>query len=212
MLNMDYTDRLRKTVMGFSGMRSEDFDLSVPYWQHKTYEKGELFNEYKNVCKYLGFILDGVFRLYRFQDRSGVEKNMFFFTTNQFMCSFKGFFSQNKCEYYTESMTQSQILYIHYDRVQYLYKTSPAWERFGRIFVESALHTVITNTEAFMFKSPQGRYQELISVHPDIFNSVPLYHIASFLGIEAPSLSRIRKRIAAKKSNTATRSQLLQIE
>jgi len=34
--------------------------------------------------------------------------------------------------------------------------------------------------------------------HPDIFNKVPLYHLASYLGIQAPSLSRIRKRMVGK--------------
>jgi hypothetical protein len=28
-------------------------------------------------------------------------------------------------------------------------------------------------------------------------NAIPLYHISSYLGIQGPSLSRIRKRIAA---------------
>ena|SRR6185437_445403 len=29
--------------------------------------------------------------------------------------------------------------YLYYDHLQHLYKTSPAWERFGRIFAESVL-------------------------------------------------------------------------
>ncbi len=179
-----------------SGMSRADFDLSLNYWQPKQYKKGEFYNEYKNVCKYLGFVLNGVFRIYRFNDETGVEKNILFFTGDQFMSSYKSFFSQQGCEYYTESMTASEILYIHYDHLQYLYKTSPAWERFGRMFAEAVLHAVMTNTEAMLFKTHEERYTELINTHPDIFKSVPLYHIASYLGIEAPSLSRIRKRQA----------------
>jgi CRP-like cAMP-binding protein len=195
---MDAIERLRKMVGDISGMSGADFDLSVDYWQQKTYKKGEFYNEYKNVCRYLGFILTGVFRIYKFHEQSGDEKNMQFFTDDQFMTSFKSFFSQESCEYYTESMTQSDILYIHYDHLQQLYKTSPAWERFGRIFAESVLQAVMNNTEAILFKSPEDRYAELLSIHPHICNAVPLYHIASYLGIEGPSLSRIRKRMALK--------------
>jgi CRP-like cAMP-binding protein len=191
-------ERLRKMVGDISGMSREDFDLSIDYWQFKTYKKGEFYNEYKNVCKYVGFVLTGVFRIYKFLDQSGVEKNMQFFTNDQFMTSFKSFFSQESCEYYTESMTESDILYIHYDHLQYLYKTSHAWERFGRIFAQSILHAVMNDTEAILFKSPEDRYTELISTHPHILKSIPLYHIASYLGIEGPSLSRIRKRMALK--------------
>lgn len=186
-------------VIGVSGMSRVDFDLSIDYWKPKTYKKGEFYNEYKSVCRYLGFIQTGVFRIYKFHEESGVEKNMQFFTDDQFMTSFKSFFSQESCEYYTESMTDSDILYIHYDDLQHLYKTYPAWERFGRIFAESVLHAVLSSTEAFMFKSPEDRYADMLSVHPHICNVVPLYHIASYLGIEGPSLSRIRKRLALKE-------------
>lgn len=195
---MEPIERLRNIVVGISGMSPADFDLSTNYWRSTTYKKGEFYNEYKNVCRYLAFVLTGVFRIYKFLDQEGIEKNMQFFTNDQFMTSFKSFFNQEACEYYTESMTESDILYIHYDHLQLLYKTSPAWERFGRIFAESVLRAVLDNTEAFMFRSPEDRYKELINVHPDICNSVPLYHIASYLGIEGPSLSRIRKRMALK--------------
>ena len=120
------------------------------------------------------------------------------------MCSFKGFFSQDNCEYYTQSLIKSKILYIHYNSLQHLYKISPVWDRFGRVFAESSLLAVMNNTEAVMFKSPEERYLELINGQPDIFNLVPLYHIASYLGIKGPSLSRIRKRIVTKENSIST--------
>lgn len=193
---MEDLERLRNVVNHVSGMNKEDFDLSIPYWQVKTYNKDDYYNEYKNVCKYLGFVLNGVFRIYKNIEESATEKNMLFFTDDQFMTSYKSFFSQQSCDYYTQAMTSSSVLYIHYDHLQKLYKLSPSWERFGRILAESALNAVMNNTEGFLFKTPEDRYRELIKNHPDIFQSVPLYHIASYLGIEGPSLSRIRKRMA----------------
>ena len=41
---------------------------------------------------------------------------------------------------------------------------------------------------------PEKRYQELIKDHPEILKRVPQQYIASYLGITAVSLSRIRKR------------------
>ncbi|OOQ57706.1 Crp/Fnr family transcriptional regulator [Mucilaginibacter pedocola] len=194
---MEPIAQLKKSVMEVSGMREEDFALSLPYWHHKTYKKGEFYNEYRNVCKHLGFILSGVFRIYRFDDRTSTERNMLFFTANQFMSPYKSFLNQQACEYYTEAMSVADIYYIHYDHLQYLYQTSPAWERFGRLYAEAALNTVMTNTEGFLFKTAEERYREMLDIHPDIFDAVPLYHIASYLGIEGPSLSRIRKRLKA---------------
>jgi CRP-like cAMP-binding protein len=193
---MEDLERLQKIVNAVSGMNKEEFDISLPYWQFKTYHKGEFYNEYKNVCKYLGFVLSGVFRIYKYHEESATEKNMLFFTDDQFMTSYKSFFSQLSCDYYTEAMTPASVLYIHYDHLQLLYEQSAAWERFGRILAEYALNAVMNNTEGLLFKSAEDRYQQLVKTHPHIFRSVPLYHIASYLGIEGPSLSRIRKRMA----------------
>lgn len=198
---MEDLERLQKMVNAVSGMSKKDFDLSIPYWQVKTYQKGEFYNEYKNVCKHLGLVLNGVFRIYKYHEESATEKNMIFFTDDQFMTSYKSFFNQLACDYYTEAMTPASVLYIHYDQLQLLYKLSPSWERFGRILAELALNAVMNNTEGFLFKTPEDRYQELIKNHPDIFKAVPLYHIASYLGIEGPSLSRIRKRMALSEKS-----------
>ena len=43
--------------------------------------------------------------------------------------------------------------------------------------------------------SPEDRYQKLMETRPDLVNRVPQYMIASFLGIQPESLSRIRKRM-----------------
>lgn len=191
-------EHLKMITQSFCGMSNEDFAISTPFWVEGSFKKGDFYNEYKNVCKYMGFVLSGVFRVYKVDEHSGTERNMLFFTNNQFMSSFKSFLNQTACEYYTQSVTDAELLYIHYDHLQHLYRSSAAWERFGRIFAESALDAVMSNTEGFLFKTPEARYLEMLKVHPDIFQSVPLYHIASYLGIEAPSLSRIRKRTQAR--------------
>ena len=179
-------------------MKPEEFELSLPHWKLKQYKKGEFYNEYKNVCKHLGFIISGVLRIYRVNETTGEEKNMLFFTDHQFVTSFTSFLSQTACEYYTEAMADSLILYIHIDQLNGLYEQSHQWERFGRRVAETAFYEVMRSTEGFLFKTPEDRYREMIAKHPDIFNSVPLYHIASYLGIQGPSLSRIRKRMVGK--------------
>ncbi|MBT2564750.1 Crp/Fnr family transcriptional regulator [Pedobacter sp. ISL-68] len=189
---------LLRTVLGSAGMKPEAFELSLPHWKVKQYKKGEFYNEYKNVCKHLGFVINGVFRIYRVNSETGEEKNMLFFTDRQFVASYKSFMSQTACEYYTEAMVDSLILYIHIDHLNELYVQSHQWERFGRIVAETAFHEVMTNTEGFLFKTPEDRYREMMEKHSNIFNSVPGYHIASYLGIQGPSLSRIRKRMAGK--------------
>lgn len=183
----------------FAGMSGEAFALSASFWQQKHYGKGEFFNEYKNVCKHLGFIIDGVFRTYYVDDATAEEKNVFFFSKHQIVVSYKSFVDQAPCNYHTAAMTDAVIYYIQYEQLTTLYRQSHEWERFGRLVAEKAFGLAMNRAEDFIFLTPEQRYQELTQQHPDIFNAVPLYHIASYLGIQGPSLSRIRKRMAGKQ-------------
>lgn len=46
-----------------------------------------------------------------------------------------------------------------------------------------------------IYETPTERYQKLFSLRPKVMEQVPQHYIASYLGIKAESLSRIRKRI-----------------
>ena len=195
---MNTREILQSAFYQFSGMSSDAFELSVDYWHEKSFQKGELFNDYKNVCKELGFIVKGTFRSYIIDYKSGDEKNVFFYSPDGFVCAYKSFVNQIPCEYYTEALTDAHIICINIFDLQKLYKKSHEWECFGRLAAEMAATIVIDRVESFLIKSPEERYLELIKAHPELSEKVPLYHISSYLGIQGPSLSRIRKRLASK--------------
>jgi CRP-like cAMP-binding protein len=189
---------LEKAFHSFTGMSSEAFRLSEKFWQVKSYKKGEFYNDFQQVCKHLGFVLEGVFRTFHVDEKSADEKNIFFYTNNQIVVSYASFINQVPCHYYTQSMLASKVIYIHFDKLMSLYRESHEWERFGRLIAEQASNVALNRTESLLFQSPEQRYLDLTSQHPDIINSIPLYHISSYLGIQGPSLSRIRKRLSQK--------------
>ena len=140
-------EQLKRAMSSAVNMDAETFNLSLPYWKLKEYKKGEFYNEYHNVCKHLGFIIHGVFRIYRADDQTNEEKNMLFFSKHQFVASYTSFLSQKPCNYYTASMDVSMVLYIHIDHLKKLYQESHQWERFGRYIAETALHDIRINSD-----------------------------------------------------------------
>lgn len=109
--------QLEAIVKTFSGMDEAAFDLSRGMWQEKTYQKGDFYNEYRSVCKYLGVVLDGVFRTYYVDEKTGGEKNLFFYSPNQVVVSYASFLTQSPCKYYTQAVTDARIWYIHIDQL-----------------------------------------------------------------------------------------------
>jgi CRP-like cAMP-binding protein len=191
-------DTLKQALHAFAGLDEDDFQLSDRFWHYKTYRKGEYYNEYKSVCKYLGFITQGVFRSFIIDAKTLQEKNVFLYTVNGFVVTFKSFINKLPCDYHTQAMTDASVVYICVDDLLSLYKRSHKWERFGRLLAQEAFNVSIERTESILFKTPEERYLYLVNNHPNIFDTIPLYHISSYLGIKGPSLSRIRKRISIK--------------
>ena len=195
---MTEIDILKFALNQFADLTADDFELSTNFWQQKEYKKGEYYNQHKSVCKYLGFITTGVFRSYIIDNKTSEEKNVFLYSKNQFVVTFKSFINQIPCDYHTQAMTDATVVYINIADLLSLYKQSHKWEKFGRLLAQEAFNVAIARTESFVFQTPEERYLDLIKYHPDIFNNIPLYHISSYLGIQGPSLSRIRKRISGK--------------
>ena len=195
---MTEIEKLAFALRQFAGLSEEDFKLSSEFWMPKNYKKGEFYNLRGNVCTYLGFIVDGVFRSYTIDEKAGEEKNVFLYSANGFVVPFKSFLNQIPCDYQTQAMTDASIIYIRYSDLLSLYQTSHQWEKFGRLLAQETFNITMSRIEGFILKTPEERYLDLIKQHPDIFNNVPLYHISSYLGIQGPSLSRIRKRISGK--------------
>lgn len=195
---MTNIEKLQHALQQFAGISAEQFELSIPHWNYKSYQKGEYYNHHRTICKDLGFVTSGVFRSYIIDETTGEEKNVFLYSANGFVVSFKSFINQAPCDYHTQALTDSTVIYINIIDLLSLYQQSHQWEKFGRLLAQEAFNVSMSRLEGFLFKSPEQRYLELIEHHPDIFNNVPLYHISSYLGIQGPSLSRIRKRLARK--------------
>ena len=91
-------------------------------------------------------------------------------------------------------MTDARAICITLADLQSLYKKSHGWERFGRLMAEKAFDVAVDRAESFVFKSAEQRYLELIQMHPDFVNNIPLYHIASYLSIAVlPSVAYEKK-------------------
>ena len=66
----------------------------------------------------------------------------------------------------------------------------------GRLIAENVLTILNDRVESFLFNTAEERYLKFISENPDLIQRVSLTHLASFLGIERQSLSRIRSKLA----------------
>jgi len=199
-------EALNEILTPFAGLTDENISSTLQYWRKRIIPKGNFYNKQNVVCKDLGIVTKGIFRVYYVDPSTDEEKNIFFFSEKQFIVSFRSFIYQSPCNYYIEALEDSEILYISFEDLQNLYRTYQPWERFGRVLAEYFFSQSQGRTEDLLFLSHEDRYVNLLKEHNGIVQRVQSYHLASYLGIKNPSLSRIRKRIDEKKLHDIKRS------
>ncbi|KQS26672.1 Crp/Fnr family transcriptional regulator [Dyadobacter sp. Leaf189] len=197
----DKNEIIARHLRDFASLTDKDIEQGKHFWKPRTIKKGDFFNMQSMVCNDLGLVVKGIFRIYYHDPKTDTDKNLFFFSENQFVVSFRSFISQKACWYFIEAMEDSEIVFISYKDLNSLYETNANWAKFGRLLAELFFSYAQTRTEEFVFFSHEERYLRLLEEHPNIIERIPAYHISSFLGITNPSLSRIRKRI--KNNDTA---------
>ena len=197
---IDKNQIITEHLKNFAPLTDVDIAQAQPFWKTRTIKKGDFFNSQMMVCNDLGLVVKGIFRIYYHDPKSNSDKNLFFFSENQFVVSFRSFISQNPCWYYIEALEDAEVIFISYNDLNNLYEKNANWAKFGRLLAELFFAYAQTRTEEFVFFSHEQRYLRLLEEHPNIIERIPAYHISSFLGITNPSLSRIRKRVKANET------------
>lgn len=114
---------------------------------------------------------------------------------NDFFGDYMSLLTQISSPLYTVSFEETEMFYITYSDLMDLYENSKFGAKIGRIAAESLfIHKQAQQIE-LLTKTAEQRYRELLIKQPYIIQRVPLKHIASYLGINAESLSRIRKKL-----------------
>ena len=165
----------------------------------KHFAKGEHFLLAGDVCCEAAFIESGVFRFYINTDER--DATYYFAAENEFICDYPSFLPQRPSSINIQALEPAEIQVISYDDLQRFYRTINFGERFGRLIAEEIFVDSIQQLASFYQDKPAVRYQNFVHRFPQLVQRLPQYYIASYVGIEPQSLSRIRRRFLSKGPN-----------
>jgi CRP-like cAMP-binding protein len=178
-------------------LTDEDCSFFLPYLRLTRVAPKAHWLKRGQVCHNLGFVLSGAFRVY-YEDEDR-EANTHFIFANDFAAEYGSFLNQTASRYSIQALAPCMLIEFGFEALQEAYAKSHGWERLGRLIAEAAYTRSRKRAESFLFLDGEGRYLQAIREEPDLFRQVPLYHIASYLGLERESLSRIRRRLSGKR-------------
>ena len=189
---------LHQRLQQFAQLSEADAQLADEYWQVRGMAKHDLFTFRNAVCRQVGFVVKGLFRVYYIDPKTEQEQNMYFLAEHTFITSLKSLLTKTICPYLVEALEDAELLVIDFDHLQRLYAQSHGWEHFGRLLAEQYFLINQARSESLLTQTAEERYLDLLENYPDILNRVSLGHISSYLGIKGPSLSRIRAQVARR--------------
>jgi CRP/FNR family transcriptional regulator, anaerobic regulatory protein len=159
--------------------------------------KGNYLMEEGQVCDYVAFINKGLFRTYSMVKGEEVTSNFSF--DGNFFTDFPSFVTRQPTLENHQALEDSEVWTLSYEKMQAIYKSTPVWEKFGRLIAEYVLVRIAERNRSMLFLSAEELYLDLMKTRPKVIANIPQHYIASYLGIQPESLSRIRKRLSQTK-------------
>lgn len=189
-------NQLKSVFNAISPITEDDWNMIEPQLRTREYKKNSYYLRAGETEEQIGFTSRGSFKWY-YINQKGEEVNFHFFFDSNFVVEYRSFITRKPSQMYIQAMEDSEVILLpKREKILELYYSSHNWERFGRIISETVYAETALRVQDFLFRSAEERYRNLLKQHPDIFQRVSLSNISSYLGIQGPSLSRIRKRIS----------------
>jgi CRP-like cAMP-binding protein len=176
------------------GLTAEEAELSMSSYQPMELKAGSYFLKEDQVSDKIGFVQSGVLRTF-FLDNDANEITTGFHTAGSLVISFDSFNNRVPSTENIIAITDSKLMYISYDKQQQLYKQIPVWNRICRDLADHLSQEMCARSVQFQTLTARQRYLQFCQENPDVIQQVPLKHIASYLGMDIATLSRIRKNI-----------------
>lgn len=174
-----------------------DLDLWIEFTRQvkaRYFVKNEIIKDYHKSEKYINILISGSVAHFVLANEKDVCINLYY--ENQIFSDYLSFLTQSPTVIKTECLEDSTVWSIRHDDLYSLYSRSSKSFLIGKAISEAMFIRKQSEQINLLTLSPTERYLKLIKERPEIVQRTPLKIIASYLGITAESLSRIRKKIS----------------
>ena len=188
-------DSLIKYFNGYSSkfLSGDEIDLIQSFFTPKKFRKRQYFLQEGEVCKYTAFIVKGAMRQYRVDDK-GEEHIIKLYIENWWATDRESLMKETPSNYFIDAWEDADALLVTKTDLTDLVDRIPALsECMRKIDVNFAIASQ-RRINAAISLSAEERYHDLEETYPEFLQRFPQHIIASYLGINRETLSRIRSR------------------
>jgi CRP-like cAMP-binding protein len=175
----------------------EEQDLIKKYLTPKKLRKKQYLLQEGDVCKFIAFVEKGALRQYSL-DESGNERIIQFALEGWTISDLYSFLTGETATYHIDALEDSELVLISKAAHEELLQKVAKYETYTRLKITGAYIAMQKRLTSIISSPLEERYSSFIALYPDIVQRVPQHMIASYMGLQPETLSRIRRRISSK--------------
>lgn len=163
----------------------------------ESLQKGDFLLKAGDVCKHAFFTEKGLLRAFTIEE-SGKEHIIQFAPETWLISDRSSIYFNEPSALFIEAIENSTVLFISAEFMGMIAERSPKFQKANDRALQSHIRQLQQRINQLLGASAEERYSTFIQKYPDLLLRVPLWMIASYLGITPESLSRVRKDLAKK--------------
>lgn len=175
------------------GLTEEEIKYTMNSYVSQTIKANNFFIKEGEICNYIGYVTKGLLRSYFYDDQAN-EITTNFFPEGSLIIAMDSFNNRVPSKEFIVAIEDSELSVVSYQQQMELYKLVPAWNQICKDLGDIKIQEMLKRNESFQTLSATQRYQKFCDEYPQLLQRVNLGFIASYIGVDNATLSRIRKK------------------
>ncbi|WP_343686624.1 Crp/Fnr family transcriptional regulator [Chryseobacterium gleum] len=183
---------LKDHISKFTSLTDEQFDYVFGHFDLITLKKGQSLILEGDFVNHEYFVLEGCLKAFYLNDNMKMFILQFAMPT-WWVTDFDALYNKTRATINVDCITNAAILSISNEDREKICKEIHQVEHFFRWRTNKGYVAAQKRLLSFMNNDAKFRYQELLSMYPQLYNLVPKHLIASYLGVTRETLSRLHQ-------------------
>lgn len=185
-----FLEELQKRIVIPEGQFEKFLDL----WEFQKFNRNEFILKAGEIPKFSIFVLKGCLRQYIVNEK-GEESIIYFAEERHWIGDLPSMRNRTISNFNFQAIEECELLTISGEKWEEAFAKFPWWTEAHLTGYQKWASKLQQQMAEMNTKTGEVRYLNLLKEKPNLFQRVPQHYIASYLGLSAETLSRIRKKI-----------------
>lgn len=189
-----HTEPLKQHILRFIQLDSTRLKEVLNHFTSFSFKKKQIILNPGTICNYDYYIASGALHLSQINTHSGAEELLSLAISDYWITDLDSFRNRTPSNCTIQAEKNTEVLAISREGFDKACKEIPQIERYFRLMTEKHLISWMNRIYMRNALSAKERLDHFISNYPALYEAFPRYLIASYLGMSAEMLSKLRSR------------------